>query len=308
MIKNKKLLSIFFCLVFVFVFVVSSFAFDFNVNDFMIPVSSFYLHDCDSTHIGVGAVSCSRVNRQGIIFSNVTTAQASSSSSSYLGYNFIYDFDSNVVAGQTYQIVFSLSRYSGSNANLSFWLYNDTSDLNNKLSNNQYIYSKQLSDISQPNPNSYSSVRFTFVYNGESHLQISLKPTSISSATNNFNVYFSDFSIAYFDENFGVESRLDDIKSGLFDNSESFNIDDVDVDSYLDSYGNQWNDLQNNANSALENRHIISGIKGYSALFSSFLDVMSETSETAWIVSLLWFSVTISVAAFLLSFVKRGKN
>lgn len=234
---------------------------------------------------------------------------------------YFYNLPSGLVAGQSYTVDFKLQRYSGANARLYFFV-NNSDEID--ISTESALYECLLSDLGNPSNSIWTSANFSFVYSGMSRLHIIIQPTSLSDTTHNFTAWFSAFELSRYNSNAELESLQDiqnslldeqnsildeqnqlqeDIKNGLFNGSDNFEFSEPDMSAIYDKLDDGNLQLRDNVGQAMNNQHILNGVKAFATLFDLTISEYDNYSETSWINNLIWFSVGLSVLAFALGLI-----
>lgn len=281
---------------------------------------SFYLDTLPNSHIAVGTFSCTRVTHVSRSCSYVKTT-------SYDSVGFVvFEFPgTSFVSGQTYTVSASFCRLSGSNGYVRFGSSNRG---NVNESGNEFIQFT-LSNVTAAN-NTWSSYSFSFVADGSSVYRLVIQPTSLSTSTNNFDLWVSDFNFYRFNPNAALESAvdeqnslideqntildeqnsliddqnslIDEQNSQLFDGSESFTgyEDSLDLeDSILDTIGIYAEDLFSLAGDIASSEKLEKGVLSITYFFNQFWLYLS-IEEFRWVRLLVYLSVTCSIFLLIL--------
>lgn len=313
--RLKIFVSLFLSLVLIFSFVITGFA----ASDY-----SFFLDTAYVSH-ALGTVSVVRQSRGGLSCSRVIA----SDSGDIL---YFYNLPSGLIAGQSYTVSFKVQRYSGANARLYFYV-NNSNEVD--ISSEEPIYYVTLADIGSPNTSSWTSSSFSFVYSGSSRLHIIMQPTSIAPATNNFTAWFTAFELTRYNPNAELESQnaeiisqneeqnslleeqnswieaqnslVDDQNSKLFDDGETFPVDDVDLSEFNDSFSSSTQDLLSSLNDMMNDSHIVNGVIAFSSIFTWFWRMLNA-EHLMWIRYCIYLTISLSVMLMIVKSFSWGEK
>lgn len=200
-----------------------------------------------------------------------------------------YKLPESLIVGQTYTISFD---FDGDDFMWIFSLYtsnqwDDFSETNRK------VYSEGASE--QFNGHVVAS----FVYSGEPWLsfQFVIAPTKI--------IRLSPLTITRLNPNAGVESRLDEQNSKLFDGEDVLTLPDDGLNSQVDSFHSKLDELKSNLNNSDFINRINRGMQAYNLLFDSFIyNGEQKPYIIKWILPLINFTLFLGVIGAVLNIVK----
>lgn len=203
-----------------------------------------------------------------------------------------YKLPETLVAGQSYIVSFD---FSGDYFQFIFSLYmsNQWDDFNET---NRIVFSEGESTF-------YSNGHFetSFVYNGEPWLsfQFIIAP--------NMTVRLSPLTIQRVNPNAGVESRLDEQNSKLFDGEEVETLPDDGLDNHVNDFKTKLDELKSNLN----NVDFLSRVNRGMSLFGEMFDAFIYNGEQKpyvikWILPLINFSLFLGVVGSILNIVKAA--
>ena len=205
-----------------------------------------------------------------------------------------YKLPDNLVAGQSYIVSFD---FSGDYFQYIFSLYKsnlwDDFSLTNRL-----VYSEGES--------SYYKGHFesSFVYNGEPYLafQFVIAPSRV--------IRLSPLTITRVNPNSGVESRLDEQNSKLFDGEEVSTLPDDGLDNHVNDFKSKLDELKINLSNGKFLGRVNRGMQTLDVLFDSLVQ-RGNNERLDWLLPLINFSLFLSVIGSILNIVKapeREKN
>lgn len=178
----------------------------------------------------------------------------------------------------------------------------------------QYIFSKytsnQWDDFSTSNRLIYTEgestgagghIEGSFVYNGEPYLafQFVIAPNRV--------IHLSPLTITRVNPNAGVESRLDEQNSKLFDGEEVDTLPDDGLDNHVNDFKSKFDELKSNLN----NVDFLSRVNRGMSLFGDMFDAFIYNGEQKpyvikWILPLINFSLFLGVVGAILNIVKSA--
>ena len=205
-----------------------------------------------------------------------------------------YKLPENLIAGQSYIVSFD---FSGDYYQYIFSLYksNQWDDFSDT---NRIIYSEGESTY-------YSNGHFvaSFVFNGEPYLafQFVIAP--------NRTVRLSPLTIQRVNPNAGVESRLDEQNSKLFDGEEVETLPVDGLDNHVNDFKSKLDELKSNLN----NVDFLSRVNRGMALFGELFDAFIYNGEQKpyvikWVLPLINFSLFLGVVGAILNIVKASEQ
>ena len=194
------------------------------------------------------------------------------------GQSYIISFD---FSGDYYQYIFSLYKSN---------LWDDFSDTN------RIVYSEGESTY-------YSNGHFeaSFVYNGEPYLafQFVIAP--------NRTVRLSPLTIQRVNPNAGVESRLDEQNSKLFEGEDVSSLPDDGLDNHVNNFKEKFDELKSNLNNADFLKRVNKGMSLFGDMFDAFIYNGEQKPYTIkWILPLINFSLFLGVVGAILNIVKAA--
>lgn len=201
-----------------------------------------------------------------------------------------YKLPETLVAGQSYIVSFD---FSGDYFQYIFSLYksNQWDDFSDT---NRYIYSEGESTY-------YSDGHFeaSFVYNGEPYLafQFVIAP--------NRTVRLSPLTIQRVNPNAGVESRLDEQNSKLFEGEDVSSLPDDGLDNHVNDFKSKFDEIKSNLNNVDFINRVNRGMSVFGELFDAFIyNGEQKPYVIKWVLPLINFSLFLGVVAAILNIVK----
>lgn len=201
-----------------------------------------------------------------------------------------YKLPENLVAGQSYIVSFD---FSGDYFMYIFSLYksNQWDDFSDT---NRIVYSEGESTY-------YEDGHFeaSFVFNGEPYLafQFVIAPGRI--------IRLSPLTIQRVNPNAGLESRLDEQNSKLFDGEEVSSLPDEGLNNHVNNFSSKLDELKSN----LDNTHLLArvnrGMQTYNLLFDSLIQ-RGNNERLDWLLPLVNFSLFLGVIGAVLNIVKAS--
>lgn len=204
-----------------------------------------------------------------------------------------YKLPENLVAGQSYIVSFD---FTGDYFQYIFSLYK-TNQWDDFSDTNRIIYSEGES--------TYFDGHFeaSFIYSGEPYLafQFVIAPSRV--------IRLSPLSITRVNPNAGVESRLDEQNSKLFDGEEVNTLPDDGLDSHVNDFISKFDELKSNLNNADFISRVNRGMSIFGEMFDAFIYNGEEKPYTIkWILPLINFSLFLSVVGAILNIVKAAEQ
>lgn len=205
-----------------------------------------------------------------------------------------YKLPENLVAGQSYIVSFD---FSGDYFQYIFSLYK-SNQWDNFSETNRIVYSEGESS-------SYQDGHFeaSFVFNGEPYLafQFVLAPNRV--------IRLSPLTITRVNPNAGVESRLDEQNSKLFDGEEVETLPDDGLDNHVNDFKSRFDELKSNVNNADFLGRINRGMQTFNLLFDAFIyNGEQKPYSIKWILPLVNFSLFLSVIGSILNIVRASSE
>lgn len=180
----------------------------------------------------------------------------------------------------------------------------------------QYIFSlyksNQWDDFSTSNRLIYTEgestgagghIEASFVFNGEPYLafQFVIAP--------NRTIRLSPLTIQHVNPNSGVESRLDEQNSLLFDGEEVNTLPDDGLNSQVDGFKSKIDELIANVNNADFIARVKRGLMTINILFDSFIyNGQQKPYSIKWILPLVNFSLFLGVIGSVLNIVRASSQ
>lgn len=203
-----------------------------------------------------------------------------------------YRLPETLVAGQSYIVSFD---FSGDYFQYIFSLYK-SNQWDDFSESNRLVYSEGESSY-------YSDGHFesSFVYNGEPWLafQFVIAP--------NRTVRLSPLSIQRVNPYAGVESRLDEQNSKLFDGEEVESLPDDGLDNHVSDFSSKFDELKSNLNNVDFMNRVHRGMSLFGDLFDAFIyNGEQKPYVIKWILPLINFSLFLGVIGAVLNIVKAA--
>lgn len=202
-----------------------------------------------------------------------------------------YKLPETLVAGQSYIVSFD---YTGDYFQYIFSLYK-TNQWDDFSDTNRLIYSEGES--------TYFDGHFeaSFVFNGEPYLafQFVIAPSRV--------IRLSPLTITRVNPNAGVESRLDEQNSKLFDGEEVETLPDDGLDNHVNDFKSKLDKLKSNLNNVDFIDRVNRGMSIFGELFDIFIYNGEQKPYTIkWILPLINFSLFLGVIGSILNIVKAS--
>lgn len=203
-----------------------------------------------------------------------------------------YKLPETLVAGQSYIVSFD---FTGDYYQYIFSLYksNQWDDFSDT---NRIVYSEGESSW-------YEDGHFetSFVYNGEPYLafQFVIAP--------NRTIRLSSLTIQRVNPNAGLESRLDEQNSKLFDGEEVDTLPDDGLDNHVNVFKSKFDELKSNLNNVDFLRRVNRGMSLFGELFDAFIyNGEQKPYVIKWVLPLINFSLFLGVVGAILNIVKAA--
>lgn len=205
-----------------------------------------------------------------------------------------YKLPETLVAGQSYIVSFD---FSGDYFAYIFSLYK-SNQWDDFSETNRIVYSEGESTY-------YSNGHFeaSFVFNGEPYLafQFVIAPNRV--------IRLSPLTITRVNPNAGVESRLDEQNSKLFDGKEISSLPDDGLDNHVNDFKSKFDELKSNLNNVDFIRRIHKGLSIFGELFDAFIyNGEQKPYSIKWILPLINFSLFLGVVGSILNIVKASEQ
>lgn len=203
-----------------------------------------------------------------------------------------YKLPENLVAGQSYIVSFD---FTGDYFQYIFSLYK-TNQWDDFSLENRHVYSEGESTW-------YENGHFeaSFVFNGEPYLafQFVIAPNRV--------IRLSPLTITRVNPNAGVESRLDEQNSKLFDGEEVESLPDDGLDNHVNDFKSKLDELKSNLNNFDFIDRVNRGMSIFGELFDIFIYNGEQKPYTIkWILPLINFSLFLGVLGAILNIVKAS--
>jgi hypothetical protein len=202
-----------------------------------------------------------------------------------------YKLPENLVAGQSYIVSFD---FSGDYFQYIFSLYK-TNQWDDFSTNNRIVYSEGESTWYN------GHFEASFVFNGEPYLafQFVIAPNRV--------IRLSPLTITRVNPNAGVESRLDEQNSKLFDGEEVNTLPDDGLDSHVSDFKSKIDELKSNLNNVDFLSRLNRGMYLFGDLFDAFIYNGEQMPYVIkWILPLINFSLFLGVIGAILNIVKAS--
>lgn len=206
-----------------------------------------------------------------------------------------YKLPETLIAGQSYIVSFDFSCNYSSGYIMSLYKSNQWDDFSDS---NRFVYGEgELSGSGH--------IESSFVYNGEPWMafQFVIAPSRV--------LRLSPLTIIRVNPNEGVESRLDEQNSMLFDGEEVETLPDDGINDHVSGFSSKLDELKSNLNNVDLLERVQRGMLTYNLLFDSFIyNGQQKPYEIKWILPLVNLSLFLGIVGAVLGIVKasRGKN
>lgn len=204
-----------------------------------------------------------------------------------------YKLPESLIAGQSYIVSFD---YTGDDFiyMLSLYKSNQWDDFS---TTNRIVYSEGDSTLQG------GHIEASFVFNGEPYLafQFVIAPSR--------TIRLSSLNITRVNPNAGVESRLDEQNSKLFDGEEVATLPDEGLDEHVKDFKSKLEELKSNLNNTDFLNRVNRGMQAYNLLFDVFIYNGEQKPYTIkWILPLINFSLFLGVIGAVLNIVKAPEQ
>lgn len=204
-----------------------------------------------------------------------------------------YKLPESLVAGQSYIVSFD---YTGDYYQYICSLYK-SNQWDDFSTSNRLVYAEGESTWHD------GHFEASFVFNGEPYLsfQFVIAPNRV--------VRLSPLTITRVNPNAGVESRLDEQNSKLFDGEEVDTLPDDGLDNHVNDFKSKFDELKSNLN----NVDFLNRVNRGMALFGDMFDAFIYNGEQKpyvikWILPLINFSLFLGVVGSILNIVKATQD
>lgn len=205
-----------------------------------------------------------------------------------------YKLPENLVAGQSYIVSFD---FSGDYFMHIFSLYK-SNKWDDFTESNRIVYSEGESSW-------YENGHFeaSFVFNGEPYLsfQFVIAPNRV--------IRLSPLTITRVNPNAGVESRLDEQNSKLFDGEEVETLPDDGLDNHVNGFKSRFDELKSNVNNVDFLARINRGMQSFNLFFDAFIyNGEQKPYSINWLLPLINFSLFLGVVGSILNIVRASSQ
>ena len=204
-----------------------------------------------------------------------------------------YKLPENLVAGQSYIISFD---FSGDYYQYIFSLYK-TNQWDDFSTENRIVYSEGESTWYD------GHFEASFVFNGEPYLafQFVIAPNRV--------IRLSPLTITRVNPNAGIESRLDEQNSKLFEGEDVSSLPDDGLKNHVNDFKSKFDELKSNLN----NVEFLSRVNRGMSLFGEMFDAFIYNGEQKpyvikWILPLINFSLFLGVVGSVLNIVRASSQ
>lgn len=204
-----------------------------------------------------------------------------------------YKLPENLVAGQSYIVSFD---FTGDYYQYIFSLYK-SNQWDDFSTSNRIIYSEGESTWYD------GHFEASFVFNGEPYLafQFVIAPNRV--------IRLSPLTITRVNPNAGVESRLDEQNSKLFDGEEVDTLPDDGLDNHVNDFNSKLDELKSNLNNVDFLNRLNRGMSLFYDLFDAFIfNGEQKPYVIKWILPLINFSLFLGVFGSILNIVKASEE
>lgn len=202
-----------------------------------------------------------------------------------------YRLPQTLVAGQSYIVSFD---FSGDYFQFIFSLY-ATNQWDDFSISNRIIYSEGESSMFD------GHFEGSFVYNGEPWLafQFVIPPNRV--------IRLSPLTITRVNPNAGVESRLDEQNSKLFEGEDVSSLPDDGLDNHVNDFKSKFDEIKSNLNNVDFLDRVHRGMSIFGELFDAFIyNGEQKPYIIKWILPLINFSLFLGVISAILNIVKAA--
>ena len=204
-----------------------------------------------------------------------------------------YKLPENLVAGQSYIVSFD---FTGDYFQYIFSLYK-SNQWDDFSTSNRIVYSEGESSLYD------GHFEASFVFNGEPYLafQFVIAPNRV--------IRLSPLTITRVNPNAGVESRLDEQNSKLFDGEEVDTLPDDGLDNHVNDFKSKLDELKSNLNNVDFLNRLNRGMSLFGDLFDAFIyNGEQKPYVIKWILPLINFSLFLGVIGSILNIVKASEQ
>ena len=200
-----------------------------------------------------------------------------------------YKLPENLVAGQSYIVSFD---FTGDYFQYIFSLYK-TNQWDDFSLENRLVYSEGESTWHN------GHFEASFVFNGEPYLafQFVIAPGR--------TIRLSPLTIQRVNPNAGIESRLDEQNSKLFDGEDVSKLPDDGLDNHVNDFKSKLDELKNNLNNVHLLGRVNRGMQTFNVLFDSLIQ-RGNNERLDWLLPIVNFSLFLGVIGAVLNIVKAS--
>lgn len=203
-----------------------------------------------------------------------------------------YKLPETLIAGQSYIVSFD---FTGDYYQFIFSLYK-TNQWDDFSETNRLVYSEGESTY-------YENGHFeaSFVYNGEPYLafQFVIAPNRV--------IRLSPLAITLVNPNAGLESRIDEQNSKLFDGEEVSSLPDDGLENHVNDFKSRFDELKSNLNNVDFLNRVNRGMSLFGDMFDAFIyNGEQKPYVIKWILPLINFSLFLGVVGAILNIFKAA--
>lgn len=205
-----------------------------------------------------------------------------------------YKLPETLISGQAYIVSFDYSCDYSTGYIFSLYQTNQWDDFSNS---NRFVYGEgELTGGS-------GHIEASFVYNSQPYLafQFVIAP--------NRTVRLSPLTIQRVNPNAGVESRLDEQNSKLFDGEEVNTLPDDGLDNHVNDFNSKLDELKSNLNNVDFLNRVHRGMSLFGEMFDAFIyNGEQKPYFIKWVLPLLNFSLFLGVIGAILNIVRSSSE
>lgn len=204
-----------------------------------------------------------------------------------------YKLPETLVAGQSYIVSFD---FTGDYFQFIFSLYK-SNQWDDFSETNRIVYSEGESSMFG------GHYEASFVYSGEPWLafQFVIAPNRV--------IRLSPLTITRVNPNSGVESRLDEQNSKLFEGEDVSSLPDDGLDNHVNDFKSKFDELKSNLNNVDFLSRVNRGMSLFGELFDAFIyNGEQKPYVIKWVLPLINFSLFLGVVGAILNIVKASEQ
>lgn len=202
-----------------------------------------------------------------------------------------YKLPETLIAGQSYIVSFDFSCDYSSGYIMSLYKSNQWDDFTDS---NRFVYGEgELSGSGH--------IETSFVFNGEPYLafQFVIAPNRV--------IRLSPLTITRVNPNAGVESRLDEQNSKLFEGEDVSSLPDDGLGNHVNDFKSKLDELKSNLNNADFISRVNRGMSIFGEMFDAFIyNGEQKPYVIKWVLPLINFSLFLGVVGAVLNIVKAA--